>query len=384
MKILHVIDQTGPGGAQVLLGSLLKKLRQDFDFHVAVLGQSGQFSQTYRNLGITVHEIGRNIGKYNPCPILSLIHIIQQGDFDLVHTHLYKSHIIGGIAASLLGKRIVIQDHSAISAKRLTYVFSTQAIILGYLFLYGLILRRSSCVLVLTEEDRKRYLTDFRTSSTRLIIVPNAIDLECVDQSLKENNSLRQELDISEADRLVVMVGRLEPEKDWHTFLRVAQKISINLQQVCWFLVIGSGSLEQDLRDYVIHHSISNIKFLGYRNDVYKILHQSDVFLFTSQQEAFGIALLEAMACRCPVIATMSTGPSSIITHDYNGLLCQVGDVEDLSKQTQKLLGNSGYANQLAANAFTTVQGHYQMQNRMEQMRMIYRRFAENGEFSFG
>jgi glycosyltransferase involved in cell wall biosynthesis len=168
------------------------------------------------------------------------------------------------------------------------------------------------------------------------------------------------------------MVGRLAPEKDWITFLKVTKDVQEKYDRDCCFLIVGAGASERSLHNYIETHHIDNVRFLGYRNDVVGILSQSDIFLLTSKREPFGLVVLEAMAADCPVISTRSGGPDTIITDGYDGILCDVGDVVALSQQVRNILTDEDYANYLSKNAQKTVREKFDVKMTMRRLAEIY------------
>ena len=71
--------------------------------------------------------------------------------------------------------------------------------------------------------------------------------------------------------------------------------------------------------------------------DIVTIFCLSDVFLFPSEEESFGLAALEAMACEVPVIASRSGGIQEVIKNNQGGFLCKIGDIEGMAKLAIKL-----------------------------------------------
>jgi hypothetical protein len=98
-RVLHVIDHTGDGGAQIVIRDLVRALKDRYAFSVAVLGRSDHFSDDYEALGIPVYKLGDRYNRWNPAPIAALINLIRRERFDLIHTQLFKSNILGTIAA---------------------------------------------------------------------------------------------------------------------------------------------------------------------------------------------------------------------------------------------------------------------------------------------
>jgi glycosyltransferase involved in cell wall biosynthesis len=379
-RVLHVIDHTADGGAQVVVHQFIRELRGRFDFAVAVLGRSGRFSGAYEALGVPVFALGTRGSRWNPLPIVPLVGVIRQNKFDLVHTHLFKANIIGTIAAKWAGARTILHDHWGVDPKTLKYHIPNRTMRRIYNEIYRYALKFCDRTLVLTEEDLRLYLKYYSFESAKITILPNAVDssaLNSPDNLSSGTLLIRDQLGLPADTRLVVMIARLEPEKDCLTFLRVAQRVKEKLKQSCAFLVVGSGSEEQTLRNYVKTHSLSGIFFLGYRDDVPVLLRQANVFLLTSQFERFGIVVLEAMAAGCPVVATRSGGPQSIITHAVDGLLAEVGDVECMADHVVRLLHDTAFSRELVTRARQTVSQRYSSQKTVQRLIEIYSEVLE-------
>jgi len=169
------------------------------------------------------------------------------------------------------------------------------------------------------------------------------------------------------------MIARLEVEKDWLTFLQVARQVRAKMGPSCAFLIVGSGSEKQTLRNYLNTQNSHDIFFLGYRNDIPLLLRQADVFLLTSRFEPFGIVVLEAMAAGCPVVATRSGGPQTILTDEVDGLLGEIGDVYGLSARVLRLLNDEKLGQTLASNARRKVVHYYNANTVSARMASIYK-----------
>ena len=89
-----------------------------------------------------------------------------------------------------------------------------------------------------------------------------------------------------------------------------------------WLLLTADGPLRDQLKHLaqgVNNHE--NIRFLGYVEDVCPVLRASDIYVLPSDEEGFGLALAEAMACELVCVATKTVGPSEIVEHGVNGFL---------------------------------------------------------------
>lgn len=379
--ILHIIDHTGSGGAQVVVHYILKALNHQFTFAVAVLGEAGRFSNVYAALDVPVVALGDRRGRWGLLPFLGLYRMMRREPFDLVHTHLLKANTLGIIVARLSGCSTILHDHSSTLPHTLAQIphFSNRLVRQLYVRLYQLALGQCDQVLVPTPADAQSYQANYALDPSKVSVVPNAIDLERFGTPVDghDGQNLRQELNLPAQTKLVIMSGRLESCKGWHTFLKVAQRLQQEADLSCGFLVVGSGSQDQDLRGYAVALGLDNVFFLGHREDIPSLLRQADAFLLTSHRESFGIAILEAMAAGCPVVATRCSGPRSILTDGKDGLLAEVGDVQGLANRVLLLLRDSAISHSLVHNAHITVSQNYSLKIVAAKVADVYMRVLE-------
>jgi glycosyltransferase involved in cell wall biosynthesis len=194
----------------------------------------------------------------------------------------------------------------------------------------------------------------------RIRTIYNSVDLNTLQSPPTARLQLRQEFNIA-ADALVFLnVGRLDPQKGQSLLLRAFAPLTVSNPNVL-LAIVGGGPLESTLRSLAVELGIaSRVRFLGVRNDVGSCLAMSDVFVFPSLFEGFGIALVEAMAKGLPCIAGR-VGPIPEIVRDQDtGLLANTNSVTDLSAamcrladdgQLRRSLGERG---KIAANRFAS------------------------------
>ena len=125
-------------------------------------------------------------------------------------------------------------------------------------------------------------------------------------------------------------------------------------------MLIGDGpdrsAAEYLARRLGVH---DRIHFLGKQDNVNELLPLADLMLMPSEMESFGLAALEAMACRVPAIATRVGGVPELIDDGVNGLLFDVGDIEAMAAAAIDLLSDPARLEAMSAAARKTAQDHF-------------------------
>jgi len=165
-------------------------------------------------------------------------------------------------------------------------------------------------------------------------VVPNFIDILKYDK-LRED--CQRSMMAEPHERIVTHVSNFRPVKRVQDVLRIFQKIV--QKQPAKLMMVGDGPDRKMAEDMCVQlHIEDHVVFLGNSNDVYRILCFSDLFLLPSQTESFGLAALEAMAARTPVICTHQGGLPEVVQDGISGYLTPVGDTDSMAKKALSLL----------------------------------------------
>jgi glycosyltransferase involved in cell wall biosynthesis len=154
---------------------------------------------------------------------------------------------------------------------------------------------------------------------------------------------IRKELGLHENIPLVVSVGNVNVVKGYEYLIKAAAIVRRKIPEAC-FLIVGIRTAQQEfywryLDEIVkINRLENNLKFLGQRKDIARILVDADVFCLASTNEGMPIAILEAMTFRLPVVATDVGGISEQVIDQVTGLLVKAGDVSSLADAICRLL----------------------------------------------
>ena len=179
--------------------------------------------------------------------------------------------------------------------------------------------RYMDCLVVLGKNDYNSYKNNEKYIK-RLEYIYNPIALSTDRKSaLKSKN--------------VIAVGRLEEQKGFDMLIKAWQQVVKQCDE--WKLfIVGSGSKEHELKQYIETHNINNIEMIGYTDKIEELYLDSSLFVLSSRYEGFVLVLLEAQAKGLPIISfNCKEGPAEIIKDEINGKLVEEGDVEQLAMQ---------------------------------------------------
>jgi glycosyltransferase involved in cell wall biosynthesis len=130
-------------------------------------------------------------------------------------------------------------------------------------------------------------------------------------------------------------------------------------------VLVGSGGVdihgcEAELEEYVAAHGLARrVRFTGDVRNVHEYLQASDLFAFPSENEAFGISLIEAMACGLPAVSTDVGGIRDILHHEVNGLVFEAGNRQQLRRSLERLLAEPALGTRLGEAARRTAEQRY-------------------------
>lgn len=204
-----------------------------------------------------------------------------------------------------------------------------------------------------------------KIEQNKIYEIPNCIDpKKFYKVNEEEKIKLRVKFDLPFNAKILIFTGRLLSTKGLPLLLRVWNEIQ-KIHSNAILLIVGSGknltySCEDDIKEYVHKNKLEeSVIFTGYSNNVDEYLKASDIFVFPTEDEAFGISLIEAMACGLPVITTHIGGINDIVKHNENGLLTDVGNSDQLYNCINLLLNDNNLIERIGKIAFQTIATRY-------------------------
>ena len=142
--------------------------------------------------------------------------------------------------------------------------------------------------------------------------------------------------------------------------------------------IVGDGALRPQLERIATElHILDSIQFLGTRTDILSLLQQSWGFILPSRWEGMPNALLEAMACGLPCVATRVSGNEDLITSSSNGILVEPEQPAEMALALRQIIEDANFAQQLGKAARTTIIRDYQLSNIVNQCLALYKQLIK-------
>lgn len=339
-RILHVMDHLGYGGAQKFALGLARQLKQaEWDVALCSLRGPRELSEEANQLGIPIWHLGRKVG--DPRQLIDLIKLIRNQRFQLIHTHDSASAVIGPLAARLAGApHVVVHDQNGSNFWKGSrpWVGLERALYLAVDWSIQHLVDRVLVVSEFVAEYRRR---THRAIPGRLRVLPNFVDLSRLPDLERSKAEIRRELGLAQSAFIVGTAGRLAPEKGQAVLLEAMAKFLPDHPDAL-LLIAGDGPLRSGLEDRALALGISNqVRFLGWRNDILRVLAAVDVFALPSHFETCGIVLLEAMAMGIPVVASAVGGIVEAVPSSEVGTLVPSNDPTALAQAIRDLAMNA-------------------------------------------
>ncbi|MGI6711570.1 MAG: glycosyltransferase family 4 protein [Bacillota bacterium] len=292
----------------------------------------------------------------------------SDGPFDLIHAHdwlvafssytlkhLYKIPLISTIHATEYGRNQGLHNDTQ------RYISDVE-----WWLTY-----ESWKVIVCSNYMKAELENIFQVPSDKIHIVPNGVEpraFEYVDSTFS-----REEYAL-ENEKIVFFVGRLVPEKGVQVLLDAVPKILCHCPDTK-FVIAGKGPSEEYLKSKAHKSNIGEkIYFTGYIDDNTKngLYRSSDVAVFPSTYEPFGIVALEAMAAHTPVVVSDVGGLSEIVEHGVDGLKIYSGNPNSLADNIIRLLKDPVLANDLQKKAYQKINNCFSWKKITRETRDVY------------
>lgn len=335
--VLHVSTaRTWRGGEQQLV-YLVEALREAGVAQVVLCAAGSKLEEACRARGLP-HEARARRASIDPLFVWAVARAARGAGAALVHAHDPHAHAAAVLAATCLGLRAPVVVHRRVDfpvggGPVSRWKYEHRAV------------RRVVCVSAAIAEIVGRALRD----PSRIEVVHDGIDPARF--AGPADGRLRRALGAPPSAPLVGTVAALVGHKDPLTFVDAAARL-LAAGTDARFVLVGDGPLRPAVEAAAQARGLAGrLVVTGFRDDVPALLPELDVFLFTSAQEGLGSSILDAWACRVPVVATAAGGIPELVTDGETGLLAPIRDGAALAGQVRRVLADAALRARLVEGA---------------------------------
>jgi glycosyltransferase involved in cell wall biosynthesis len=325
--ILHVIDTTGPGGAETVFIDLADKLRDQGYRSIALIRGKGWVYEELKRRNIDTHIIECK-GSFNVGFLRKLVTLIKIEKVEIIQSHLLGSNIYCAMAGVLSRKPVFATFHGAVDVAKQERFLKLKCLILNLGITKFIAVSKT-----LKDEIKASGLLSERKTT----VIYNGIDTTLYYK--RDSSPIRKTLGLEKSAILVGSLGNVRPAKAYDVLIKAAA-IAVREKPELHFVIAGDTKKEplmSELNELINKENIAvNVHFIGFQDNSADFLGQMDIFLLSSSSEGFSISTIEAMATGLPIIATKCGGPEEIIENITEGTLVEVNNPLKLSQALVK------------------------------------------------
>lgn len=349
MKIAIVCYPTFGGSGVVATELGIALAQRGHEIHFVTYRQPVRLELLSSNIHFhEVHVPEYPLFHYQPYELAlssKLVDTVKLYGIELLHVHYAIPHAYAGYMA----KKILEED--GIYIPMVTTLHGTDITLVGNHPFYKPAVNFSinkSDVVTSVSESLKRDTLEFFDIKSEIHVIPNFIDIRKYNRA-PEN--CHRSLMAKPEERILTHVSNFRKVKRVQDVIKVFYQVQKELPAK--LIMVGEGPEKEGIELLVDQLGIQNkVIFLGNSNEVEHILCFSDLFLLPSEQESFGLAALEAMVTKTPVISTNTGGIPELNKHGFSGFLSGVGDIDDMVLNALTILKDDATLEAFKQNAY--------------------------------
>jgi glycosyltransferase involved in cell wall biosynthesis len=361
--VLYLITQAHLGGAQKHLADLMKYSSDKYEIHLAI-AYYGYLSDVANSLNIKVHiipSLKRNINPINDLKsLIEFISLVRQIKPDLIHAHSSKPGVIARLAGKISKTPVLFTAHGWGFDENAPFV--RRMIVLLFEKFMAPLTTNTICVCQ-SDYDAAVKLNIFKPDQATVIY------------NCAEDINLPPAKPAQDPPRLIMVARFNNHQKDQLSLIDAISQLEHNIH----LDFVGTGPDFEQVKAYAASIGVDHqISFLGDRNDVPKLLSESQIFVLATHYEGFPISILEAMRAGLPIVATDVNGIYEQVEDGINGFLVPHQDSPALVTALSKLIESANLRQQLGEMSRKKFLNEFNIERMMTDVHHLYDRTLGN------
>lgn len=322
--VVRIITWLPVGGIERRLVAVAPMLRDaGWGVRVVCIREEGPLAGQLRDAGVPVDVIPLR-SRLSPPGIRRLSSYLTKHNAAVVHSHMYRSNIPGTLAGKWAGCRAIFgQVHNVDSWDTRRQILTEKVVC-----------RWRTGTIAVSEAVRRDVMEKLGLGQEQVPLLYNGIDTSLFQPDAAARARIRAEWGVADHTVAFVVPARLHPQKNpGGVIVAFKQAIEQNPGRDLRLVFAGTGKLEEELRTRAEAELSGRVLFLGQRDDMAAIYNGADAVVLSSFKEGFSNAVVEALSCGKPMIASRVGGNAEAVNDARFGWIHEAGDVEALSAQ---------------------------------------------------
>jgi glycosyltransferase involved in cell wall biosynthesis len=376
IKVLHLITRLDMGGSAFNTIETVARLdKEKYEVYLMsgkTYDPKGEMKLLLASKGVEcrfLKDLVREINFFKDIKaFFKLIKIFKSHTFDIVHTHSSKAGILGRWAAFFAKTKYIVHTPHG----HVFYGYFGKLRTSIFIFLEKIAAKITSKIITLTYKGKEEHVSFKISEKEKFVPIYSGIDLSLFNNVEGSSDTYREKFGFSDGDFVFGSVARLDLIKG-NQYIIEAMADVVKENPRVKLILVGDGQEKEKLEQLVSKLGLSdNIVLAGFQENVVPLIAMMDVFILASLNEGMGRVILEAMACKKPVIASSTGGIPELVKDKESGILFPVGDVGALIDAMKVLMDDLEMRKQMGSEGYSRVKDVFSVETMVQKIDQLY------------
>lgn len=270
--------------------------------------------------------------------------IIYEEQPDIISCHTPAASVLIRLAARNLNTTVVYMAHGF-------HFYNGGSIFNNILYktIERVMAKYTDKIITINNEDYEAAQKFHLKKNGKVYYVPGVgIDIENINKVKSDRKQMCINFGLDEKSFIIISVGELNQNKNHIAVLKALKEMK---NKNISYIICGSGIKYGEYEKFINEEKLSNVRLLGFRNDVISLMKSSDLLIFPSFREGLPVSIMEGMAAGLPVIASNIRGCKDLVKNDINGFLVSPNDVDALINKINLLMTDKLLYKKMSGNS---------------------------------